>query len=60
MRLQSDACDDIRNVLLDEMAEWQSVRVPEALGTHLSDEHLAKAARRAALRHRSYVANRHH
>jgi hypothetical protein len=56
-RSQELAHDD----LIDDM--WrhdqpQTVEVLEALGRHLTDKHLAKAARKAVIKHRSWLANR--
>jgi hypothetical protein len=36
----------------------ETERVLDALGQHLADKSLAKAARKAAIRHRSWMANR--
>lgn len=54
---QEVALDD----LIDDM--WrhdqpETVEVLEALGRHLTDKHQAKAARRAVIKHRSWLANR--
>jgi hypothetical protein len=37
----------------------ETIEILEILGAHLSDRNLAKAARKAALKHRSWMANRH-
>ncbi len=37
----------------------ETIEILDTLGSHLSDRKLAKAARKAALRHRSWMANRH-
>ncbi|MCB0923426.1 MAG: hypothetical protein KDB50_02600 [Mycobacterium sp.] len=38
-------------------ARWTTPAVLDALGQHLPDRALAKQARKAALRHRSWLAN---
>ncbi len=55
--VQERAIDD----LIDDM--WrhdqpETIEVLEALGRHLSDKSMAKAARKAAIKHRSWLANR--
>ena len=37
----------------------ETIEILDTLGAHLSDRKLAKAARKAALKHRSWMANRH-
>lgn len=54
---QEQALDD----LIDDM--WrhdqpETIEVLEALGRHLTDEQRAKAARKAVIKHRSWLANR--
>jgi hypothetical protein len=39
-------------------AQPETIEVLQALGTHLADKKLAKAARKAAIKHRSWMANR--
>ncbi len=56
-KTQEMALDD----LIDDM--WrhdqpETVEVLEALGRHLTDKRLAKAARKAVIKHRSWLANR--
>ncbi len=56
--VQAQAIDD----LIDDM--WrhdqpETIEVLEALGRSLTDKSLAKAARKAAIRHRSWLANQH-
>ncbi len=56
-RAQEMAFDD----LIDDM--WrhdqpETVEVLEALGRHLTDKQQAKAARKAVIKHRSWLANR--
>jgi hypothetical protein len=36
----------------------ETVEVLEALGRHLTDKQMAKAARKAVVKHRSWLANR--
>jgi hypothetical protein len=59
------ADDQAQEMAFDDLIEdmWrhdqpESVEVLEALGRHLSDEQMAKAARKTVVKHRSWLANR--
>ena len=56
-RAQEMAFDD----LIDDMwrhEQPETVEVLEALGRHLTDKQQAKSARKAVIKHRSWLANR--
>jgi hypothetical protein len=66
---ESDALDQIfrqaQEMAFDDLIEdmWrhdqpETVEVLEALGRHLTDKQMAKAARKAVVKHRSWLANR--
>ena len=55
--MQARAIDD----LIDDMwrhDQSETLEVLEALGRSLTDKRVAKAARKAALQHRSWIANK--
>ena len=61
--LFTESVGDAGADLLEEM--WrherpETIEILEALGRHLTDKRLAKAARKAAIKHRSWMANRGH
>jgi hypothetical protein len=59
------ADDQAQEMTFDDLIEdmWrhdqpETVEVLEALGRHLTDKQMAKAARKAVVKHRSWLANR--
>ena len=61
--LFTETCANTDGDLLEELwrhEQPETIEILDTLGKHLPDKKLAKAARKAALKHRSWMANRRH
>jgi len=57
MNAMTRACDWLEELWRHDQPE--TIEILDVLGAHLPDRKRAKAARKAAIKHRSWKANRH-